>query len=156
MMRNTSADLEPLVSRTNAGSKVRDALRLYIGRGRRYSVKQVSNATGVDDRLIECAMCRTDNADWRPLRVEHLLSIAGFLGPEFTTEWLSLAHQGAFLLPEIDDTPPGALAADNSDDNAVITRAAMDGVFDAEERRALRPIGVRMMARGAGLASLAA
>lgn len=154
MQRSISADDGPLVSRSSARLKIREAIRLYVGRGRRYSVKQLSNATGIADRVIECAMADPDDGDFRPLPLEALLSISAFLGPEFTTEWLKLSDQGAYLLPDSDETPPGVLAADNSEDNARVVRAAADGVFDGPEIQVLRPVGLRMMARGAQLAAL--
>jgi hypothetical protein len=42
-----SANFPLLVSRNAARERVRDALRLHVGRGRRYSVKELSNGTGV-------------------------------------------------------------------------------------------------------------
>jgi hypothetical protein len=47
---------ELLVSRSAAREKVRDALRLYVGRGRRFSVKQLSEGAGVQARAVEAAM----------------------------------------------------------------------------------------------------
>jgi hypothetical protein len=154
--RNNSADFGPLVSRSAARSAFRNALRLYVGRGRRYSVKQLSNGTGVKDRVIECAMADPDNGEYREPELAAVLSISAFLGSAFTTEWLKEAGQGAFDLPGGEDLPPGQLAADNADDNAVVTRAALDGVFDPDERRQLRPVGLRMVARGHRLAALVA
>lgn len=156
MQCSNSADNSPIISRSAARSTIRDALRLYIGRGRRYSVKQVSNATGVKDRVFECAMCDPDDTDYRPLPLEALLSVAAFLGADFTSEWLMLAQQGAFDLPDADAPPPGAIAADNAEDNAAVTRAAIDGEFDGQERKLLRPVGLRMVARGQQLVKLSA
>lgn len=151
-----SADNAPLVSRDRAVDAVRDAIRLFVGRGRRYSVKQLSNATGVKDRVIECAMAGSDNGDCRPIGLGDLLSIAGFLGPEFTTEWLMLAHQAAIALPDADEPPPGIIAADAADDTATIVRAARDGQFDRDERHDLRVVGARMISRGGQLLQLRA
>lgn len=97
MSDNSAANLPPLVSREQAGNAIGDALRLFVGRGRRYSVKQLSNGTGVKERVIECAMCDPvrQAADYRPLPLEALISISKFLGPLFTTEWLALAEQNA-------------------------------------------------------------
>lgn len=156
MADNSSANLSPLISRERCGNEINNALRLYVGRGRRYSVKQLSNATGIKDRVIECAMCDAASVDYRPLPIEALVSIAGFLGPDFTSEWLALAGQGAFDLPDADDTPPGALAADNSDDNATLVRAAIDGKFDDDEKPDLKVVGTRMVSRGMMLRSIAA
>lgn len=155
MTVNTSADLAPLVSRNALGEAVSRALRLHVGRGRRLSVKQLANGTGVKDRVIECAMAEPDNADHRPLPGEALVSISRFLGPEFTTEWLRLADQGAFWLPDTDETPPGMLAADLCEDSARVSRRAADGEFCREDRHHLRPVGIRMMAIGAQLARAA-
>jgi len=156
LQSSNSANLTPIVSRERVGNEINSALRLYVGRGRRYSVKQLSNATGVKDRVIECAMTDPSSVDYRPLPLEALVSIAGFLGPDFTSEWLALAGQGAFELPDADDTPPGALAADNSDDNAKLVRAAIDGKFDDDEKPELKIVGTRMVSRGMKLRSIAA
>lgn len=147
-----SANETPLVSRERVGNEINAALRLFVGRGRRYSVKQLSNATGVKDRVIECAMCDAATIDYRPLPLEALVSIAGFLGPEFTCEWLKLAQQGAFWLPETGGDSPARMAADVADDAAAVVRAGMDDHFDADERKALRPVGRHLMAVGAKLA----
>lgn len=153
MLDAASAKETSIISREQAGNAVGTALRLFVGRGRRYSVKQLSNATGVKDRVIECAMCRPDSLDYRPLSLEALFSIGGFLGSQFTNEWMHLMQQGAFDLPE-DEPDPGELAADNSDDNAAVVRAAVDGHFDANERNDLKVVGSRMMSRGAQLVAL--
>lgn len=100
MSDQRSADLPLLVSREQAENAFGDALRLYVGRGRRYSVKQLWNATGVKDRAIECAMCPAGSPDHRPLNHGQQLSIMKFLGPEFTSEWIGLADQVAFDKPE--------------------------------------------------------
>lgn len=151
---NNSANFPLLVSREQAGNTIGSALRLFVGRGRQYSVKQLANATGVKDRVIECATCDAASIDYRPLPPEALLSIALFLGSAFTSEWISLAKQGAFDLPDADDPPPGAIAADNCDDTAVVTRAAIDGKFTSDEHPDLRVVGIRMVARGHQLAAL--
>jgi hypothetical protein len=154
MSEPDSAGVCALVSRDTAENAICNALRLFVGRGRRYSVKQLSNGTGVKDRMIEGAMAHCGHSDHRPLPSFALLSIASFLGADFTNEWLRLAHQGAFELPEGNEPKPGDLAVDNSDDNAVVTRAAMDGVFDDEERRVLPIVGARLMARGSQLVAM--
>lgn len=85
---SSSADIPLLISRSVAGEAEARALRMFIGRGKEWSVKEVSNATGVKDRVIECAMAGPDNADWRPLTAGMLHSLMSFLGPDFVTAWL--------------------------------------------------------------------
>ena len=94
----SSADFSLIVSRTAVREKLRDALRLYVGRGRRYSVKELSNATGVPDRCIEAAKCDPDDPDYRPLTLENLASLSSFLGAPFASAFLELAGMGAFEL----------------------------------------------------------
>lgn len=153
MTATQSANLSALVSRNAAGANLAHALRLYVGRGRRYSVKQLANGTGIKDRVIECAMADPDSTDWRPAPPEALLSWAAFLGADFTNEWLALAGQGAFDLPD-DDPEPGDLAIESTEDSATVVRAAMDGEFDADERRDLKVVGRRKIERGMQLVAL--
>jgi hypothetical protein len=152
---SNSANASPVISRNVAGRAVRDALCEFVGRGRDWTVKQLSNRSGVPDRRIECALCDPDREDFRPLGIEHLLSIALILGPDFTDLWLETAKQGAFTLTDDNDPAPGDLAADNAEDNAVVARAARDGKFDDDERPDLRIVGTRMVARGQRLVSIA-
>src|SRR6185437_6257593 len=91
---------ELLVSRTAWRDSVRKALCLYVGRGRRYTVKELSNATGVPDRIIECAKLDPDDPDYRPLREENLASVGKFLGASFVSLWLEPLELGAFELAD--------------------------------------------------------
>lgn len=93
-----SANFTPLVSRNAIREAQRDALRLYVGRGRRYSVKQLANGAGIPDRVIESAMCEADSPDFRPLSLEALASITKFLGVAFASAYLELSGLGAFEL----------------------------------------------------------
>jgi hypothetical protein len=154
--RQNSAGDNTIVSRNAARDRFASALRLYVGRGRRYTAKEMERGTGIPARMIEAFTVDYGLTEHRTPRIEQLLSLAKFLGPEFTTEWLGLSEQGAFWLPDTDDQPPGALAADNAEDNAKLTRAALDGVFDENEKPDLKVVGTRMMARGATLRRMAA
>lgn len=153
MSEKPAAYFELLVSREQGRNAIRSALKLFVGRGRRYSVKQLSNGTGVPDWQINQAMIPGGHPDNRPLPPEALLSIMLFLGCEFTNEWLPLAGQGAFDLPDA-EPDPGEIAADTSDDTATIVRAAVDRKFDGEEKPKLREVGARMMTRGAQLVAV--
>src|SRR3990167_2703430 len=149
-----SANFELLISRSAAWEQFRDALRMFVGRGKRYKVSQVYKGTGIAERMIESFMARTDSTDWRKPDLEEVLSLCSFIGPDFTTELLAPAAQCAYWLPET-DVPPGDLAADNSDDNAKIVRAAKDVKFDRGEKPILKTVGVNMMNRGAQLVAIA-
>lgn len=106
-----SVNIPLLVSRISVREKLRAALRLYVGRGRRYSVKELSNGTGVPDRLIEAAMCDPESEDFRPLSQEALASITAFLGAPFASAYLELSGLGAFELMDAQIPLPKVLAA---------------------------------------------
>ena len=155
MSEQDAADFEPLISREQAENAFRAALNLFIGRGRQYSTVQVAKATGVAKRKIECFRSYTlGHPDYRPLDDGDKLSITAFLGARFTNEWLTLAGQGAFDLPD-EEPDPGNVAADNSDDNADLTRKALDGTFANDCPQEMTALGTRMASRGMHLVSLA-
>jgi hypothetical protein len=106
-----SADIPLLVSRNAVREQLRHALRLHVGRGRRFSVKELSNGTGVADRMIECAMCDPDNTEYRPLSCEALVSIAKFLGAPFASSFLEIAGLGTFELMDGQIPLPKVLAS---------------------------------------------
>lgn len=155
MPADNSANLCPLVSRELIGNKIGKALSIYVGRGKRFTIKELMRGTGVSDRLIECAMYPVGHVDYRHLKAEHIFSLMGFLGADFTSDVLALVAQGAFDLPEDGDPPPGELAADDISDSAEIARRAADGNFDGEDRKHLRAVGRRKVERGMVLVGLA-
>src|SRR3546814_6614599 len=92
--RSNSAGISPNVSRAKLYQAFAHALRLYIGRGKRHSYKDVERGAGVSARMIEAYRYEQDHEEWRAAPVEHIFSIAGFIGPDFTNEILprSEAH----------------------------------------------------------------
>jgi hypothetical protein len=109
-----SVNIPLLVSRTAVREKLRDALRLYVGRGRRYSVKELSNATGVPDRCIEAAKCDPEDPDYRLLTLENLASLSSFLGAPFASAFLEPAGLGTFELMDAQPPLPSVLNADSA------------------------------------------
>lgn len=89
---------ELLVSRNAIREKLRAALRLHIGRGRRFSVAEASDGSGVPARQIEAAMCFVDDENYRPLSLENQASLNTFLGVSFAAAHLELSGLGAFEL----------------------------------------------------------
>lgn len=117
-----SANDSLLVSRNMVREKLTTTLRLYVGRGRRYSVKELSNATGVPDRCIEAAKCDPDDPDYRPLTLENLASLCNFLGAEFASAFLELAGLGAFELGDQQPLPSVLSCASPSDETVTEKR----------------------------------
>lgn len=156
MVDQRSADFDGLISREHAENAFRAALNLFVGRGRLYSVDQCHKGSRVPKRLIEC--CKSypvGHTDYRPLDFGQRMSLAKFLGADFTNEWLRLADQGAFDLPD-DEPDPGELLADTSEDTAKLARMAADGDLRNDSPEKLRTTGARMMANGAKLVAVAA
>jgi hypothetical protein len=89
---------ELLVSCSAIRERQREALRLHVGRGRRFSVKQLSDGSGVPETNIENAMRILDCPAFRPLKQEELASIAKYLGAPFASHYLELSGLGAFDL----------------------------------------------------------
>lgn len=151
MATAASANESLIVSRTSIDEAVRKAIRLYVGRGRRYSVKELSNGTGVPDRVIECAMCDVDSLDFRKMPMECLFSIGKFLGDGFTTEWMRLMGQATYTLPDDELPPEPELVAAFAEDTAEVAGLASDGCFCGDDQRELRSIGHRLIERGMSL-----
>lgn len=101
---------KPLVSRAAINEKIRDALHLYAGRGCRYSVADLADATGVPERCIEAAKCEPDDPEHRPLALEYLASICKFLRDPFASAFLELSGLGAFELMDGQIPLPKVLA----------------------------------------------
>lgn len=152
MTANPSAGIEPNVARTDAYGAFGKALRLYVGRGCRYSYKDLQRKSGVCARMIEAYRYSPGHEEWRAAPFEDILSLSGAIGPEFTADWLRLTGQGAFWLPE-GDVPPGAIAADAAEDTAVIARAAANGEFEPHEKPDLHVVAQRMIVNGQRLAA---
>lgn len=149
-----SADFGLLVSHEQLNNAFWRALRMFVGRGKRFSADEVSKQTGVHRRSLDSYRgYPIGHPDHRPLDYNQKFSIASYIGADLTTEWIGFMGQAAYMLPDI-EPDPGELAADNADDNATITRAAKDRMFDSNERPELRTVGSRMMARGAQLVAL--
>lgn len=89
---------ELLVSRSTILEGHAKALRLFVGRGRRHTVRELALATGVPERAIEAAKCGIDDPEHRPLKPEYLASIAKFLKAPFVSIYLEASGLGAFEL----------------------------------------------------------
>lgn len=162
MPHNPSAEIDLLVSREQAENAFAAALRIFAGRGRRYSMEQLAKGIGLNKDgkphtkpLYDFISYPSGHPDHRPLHMGIQFSIAKFLGAEFSSEWLRLCSQGAFDLTG-DEPDPGSLIAETCEDASTIARAAMDGELDTSDRKHLRPVGHRLIARGHQLVSLGA
>lgn len=150
-----SADFEPLISRNEAYEAVRKGLRKCVGRGKSHSVKSLSNASHVKDRMIECAMCEVSDPEFRPLKFEQIMSIAAVLKDEFTSAMLEPTCQGAFNLPNCEVLHAAEVAAADAMDHAELAMCASDGTFRNDGPK-LQEIGLREIRRGHRLVAMGA
>src|SRR6478736_9735590 len=106
--RNDSADFGLLISRSAANSVFREAVRLFVGRGKRFSCKQVEIGTGIKARMVECFMAPVDSTEFRKPDLEEVLTLCSFFGSAFTSALIEPARQAAFDLPD-EELPPGQI-----------------------------------------------
>lgn len=118
MADDFAANFPPLVSSEQAGNAIAKALNLFVGRGKRFTVKELANATGVKDRMIECAKLYADNIDHRPLPDWALLSMMKFLGPSFTSAALVPTEQVAGYESEVNHDTLAGHALDYASEHA--------------------------------------
>lgn len=148
MNAKPSAGIEPVVSRNEFFTAFSKALRLSVGRDCRYSYKEAQRKSGVNERMIEAYRYEPGHPEHRPAPIEDIISLSRALGPEFTADWLGLANQGAFWLPEPDEGPLTRAAVDAVHDAAELSEIAERGGSNVTE---LRGLASRMMVRGATL-----
>ncbi len=158
MAEDQSAEFSLLIPREQAENTFSDAVGLFVGQRRQYTVAQLAKGIRLKDKkgkdttkpIYDFLSYPSGHPDYRAPNFGLVLSITKFLGAEFTNEWIRLTEQGAFDLP--DDVPdPGELARSNSYDNADLTSKAIDGTFDNDCPTKVTAIGSRMMTRGAHL-----
>lgn len=107
MSENVAAELTPLVSHEQLENAFWKALRMFVGRGKRYSASEISIGAGVHRRTLDCYRgYPIGHPDWRPLNTEQKFSIASFVGADLTSEWIRFMGQEAVDLP---DDPDGDL-----------------------------------------------
>lgn len=101
MSDDSAAELLPLFSREQGENAFAKAMNLFIGRGRRYSSLDVEKGSGISRRRIDCFRSYPPgHPDHRPLDMGAMMSIAAFLGPDFTSEWIKPTGQVAFAIPD--------------------------------------------------------
>lgn len=113
---------EPLVSREEFREKLRRALNLYVGRGRRHSVEELAEGAGVSKRSIQAALAPINDENYRPLALENLASISKFLGAPFVSAYLELCGLGAFELMDGQIPLPKVLTSADASENVADER----------------------------------
>lgn len=126
-----------LISQDAAKQRVSDALQIRIGRGKRYSFRQVAEVTGIPERTID-SYARGDNSP----TLANLLNLCAALGPGFTSDVISLAGQSASACDGDGPQHMRALCV-MTEASAMLAEALADDHVDHREAAAMRPIAQR-------------
>lgn len=127
-----------LISQEDAARRIEDALRLRVGRGRRFSFPALSDATGIPTRTLESYV------QGATPQLSALLSICSVLGPSFTSDILAACGQMAH---EANPGDPEHLRVVASLGELVmrISEAVADGYVDHREAAQMRPLAARLI-----------
>ncbi|SOC13848.1 hypothetical protein SAMN05877809_10725 [Rhodobacter sp. JA431] len=126
------------IAKDDAARRFEDALRLRVGRGKRYSFDALSDATRIPTRTLESYV----QGVTPPLHA--FLSICSVLGPSFTSDILAACNQAAH---EVNPGDPEHLRVVASLGELVtqISMAVADGYVDHREAAQMRPIAARLI-----------
>ncbi|WP_305968315.1 MULTISPECIES: hypothetical protein [unclassified Mameliella] len=127
-----------IISHDDAARRIEDALRLRVGRGKRYSFVALSDATGIATRTLESYVQGATPG------LQNLLSLCSVLGPSFTSDVLA---------------PCGQVARDGSPDDpqhmqvvgvmshltGKIADALADGHVDHREHAQMQPVAAALI-----------
>jgi len=128
----------PIIPHDLACRVIEDALRLRVGRGRRFSFAGLSDATGIPTRTLESYVQGATPG------LAALLSLCSVLGPSFTSDVLGPCGQAA-RDGSTDDAEHMRVLAALGGLTAQIAEAVADGHVDHREAAALRPAAQRLI-----------
>lgn len=122
-----------IISHDDAARRIEDALRLRVGRGRRYSFAALSDATGIATRTLESYVQGATPS------LANLLTLCSVLGPSFTSDVLApcgqVARDGSAEEPQ-----HMQVVGVMSQLTGMIAEALADGHVDHRERAQMQPV----------------
>ncbi|MBO9441398.1 helix-turn-helix transcriptional regulator [Phaeobacter italicus] len=129
---------ETVIPQDLAIRKLEDALRLRVGRGRRYSFAGLADATGIKTRTLESYVQGASPS------LANLLSLCAVLGPGFTSDLLSVAGQSA-KEGTTDDPEHMRMLSVLTGFSHQLAEAVEDGHVDHREAAQLQPVAQRVI-----------
>lgn len=144
MKRREAANFELSISRNRLAFVMSEILRLFVGRGMKWSVAKLCTATGVPERKIECAKREPGDGEHRHLAAEEIASILSALGPRAQSMYLKDMGTKAVAL-EACDQEPGTIMAILSRGTAEFVERGIDGDYDGGDRARLRSFADEMI-----------
>ncbi|KRS17512.1 hypothetical protein RIdsm_02515 [Roseovarius indicus] len=130
----------PLIPHELAVTRLQDALRLRVGRGKRYSVQGLADAARIKPRTIESYL----SGDATP-GLNGFISLCAVLGPAFTSDVLA---EAGLVARSADADEPEHMRAISlmSEGTRMIADALADGYVDHQERAKIKPHADRIIA----------
>lgn len=128
-----------LLSQDCASAHVAHCIGLFIGRGRLYSVSDVSAATGISARTISSWVAGAPE-DRRCPSGDALLVLCGFLGRPFVARLISPVGMGAIDLEHGDRLEPTHPLSSLLGLVAQMARYAEDNIIDHREDAPVRDV----------------
>lgn len=132
-----------MISQHAADDALFATIALFMGRGRRFSVKDVELGTGISERTLS-AMIALDPESRRAPSGRNLLLLMSFFGVEFTDRLLSHIDQGARDLNPAADAP-GMVVAGIMSCAAEFARAGADNKFCSRDLHELRDDAITLI-----------
>lgn len=128
----------PLIPHDVAARSIEDALRLRVGRGKRYSFPALSDATGIPLRTLESYVQGATPG------LSALLTLCSVLGPSFTSDVLrpcgQVAREGS-----PDDAQHMQVVASMAGLTGMIADALTDGKVDHREHAQMQPVAAELI-----------
>lgn len=123
----------PIIPHDLAARRIEDALRLRVGRGKRYTFQGLSDATGIPLRTCESYVQGSTPG------LHTFLSLCAALGPSFTSDILGACGQSA-KAADTDAPEHFRVLASLGELTSSIAEAVSDGHVDHREAAQLRPL----------------
>lgn len=132
-----------LISTAGVDDEIARAIGLFMGRGRRFSVADVAEGTGLGARSLQSYIASGE--DRRTPSYEVLFTLMQFFGPQFTSKVLGWIGQGAHsLTPEPGD--PGMVIATLAQGVSQFAIRGADNHFCHLDQGALEPVADELIA----------
>ena len=134
---NKSVSNDALISPDRASEAVAQTLRLFIGRGRKFSVEDVAEGTGIPARTLRSYIATGEER--RAPSGDTLLVLSHFLGRDFSSRLLGNIGQGTF---DLNPAPgePGYVIATLIRVASVFAELGVDQVFCNGDKGKLAPL----------------
>lgn len=148
MVPDPSVSNPRLISTDAFREAVYHAIRLFVGRGRSWSVEDVAVALNAADHKITARAVQSwiasDPIERRTPDTPMLGALCQLLGPSFTAKWLGPLGQGAHSLSAVTGSPAQIIAA-LMDGSAQFAVRGIDGVFCNIDRGDLETVADKMI-----------